>query len=254
MIEGPNRNERLKPNIESASEKPLFKITLLRHGKALYEEVGNDLTPEGIEEARAAGLRLVESGDLENEEVFLFHSPAARAKGTLEIAAEEAGLDAENALPITQLRTSDIHDQEAFDASIVALAEKDGIDEYEAAAKHHYVDPMHADGVALESHANKQKRLYRTFEYLARWVAHHQTVEGKTPHAIAVSHYELITHIINDVFDITTFDTYRAPATGEAVEISAYSYDEDSLRFVVSFRGQQKEVLFNRKARSIQQL
>jgi len=228
--------------------KLLFKVTFLRHEKSLYKEVGHDLTQDGVEKAIETGKKLREEGVINNEDkTYLIHSPQARAKGTLDFIAQGAGLEDKPKRSIDQLRMSDMLD---FDAFMKRFDELGG--DGELIAKDHYTNPMHAkDSKVIEPHESKKKRLYRSCEYLIRWFEHHPS-QDVTPHVIAVSHFEIITHLIDDVFGIKNIGRYSAPRHGEAVFIEAYEgRNKDEMLLRVTYEGETKEVCFDRKNRSV---
>jgi len=245
--------ESQRINKESIEGEPelLFKVTLMRHEKPFYKNEGHDLTPEGVLGALDTGKKLREDGQIsENDEIFLAHSPVARAKGTLDFVAEGAGLADKPKISIDQLRQSDIP---GIDTLMERIKEIDF--DNEKIAEDHYTNPMHENRPdIIEPHSHKKERLYRTLEYLIRWFEKHPR-EGKTPHMIAVSHFEIITHIIDDVFGIETFGKYNVPAFGEHVYIEAYETgSKDMVSLKVKYDSQEKEVVFNRKTRSIEVL
>jgi hypothetical protein len=123
----------------------------------------------------------------------------------------------------------------------------------EKSAKDHYEHPMFQNRPdIIEPHLHKKDRLYRSFEYLIRWFDKYPA-EGKTPHMIAVSHFEIITHIIDDVFGIENMKGYHTPNFGETVHIEAFdSGDEDRVLLKVKYNEFAKDVYFNRKNRSIE--
>ena len=111
---------------------------------------------------------------------------------------------------------------------------------------------MHSKGSeVIEPHESKKKRLYRACEYLIRWFEHHPS-QSATPHIIAVSHFEIITHLIDDVFGIKNIGRYSAPRHGETVSIEAYeSGKKNETLLKVTYEGKTKEVYFDRENRSI---
>jgi broad specificity phosphatase PhoE len=240
-----NKNE-----FSETAPKLLFKVTLIRHEKPFYEDKGHDLTPEGVEGAQATGKKLKDGGIVsDDEEIFLVHSPKARAKGTLDFITENAGIEGKSKRTIDQLRSSDYANHEAF----LEHLEKIG-GTMEALAEEHYknseIFEKRPDIVEPQSH--KKERLYRTLEYLIRWFNKHP-VESKTPHVIAVSHFEIITHLIDDVFDIESFGKYNIPDYGEAVYIEAYNTgDKNKILLKVTYNKKTKTVYFNRKNRSVE--
>ena len=227
----------------------LFKVTLMRHEEPYYRNQGHDLTPKGVEGALETGKKLVEGGQVSDEdEIFLVHSPSPRAKGTLDFVAEGAGLTDRPKTSVDQLRKTDFPERGVF---IDRMKELNF--EYEKIAEDHYKHPMHVDSPeTVEPHLHKKERLYRAFEYLIRWFEKHPS-EEKTPHIIAVSHFEIVTHIIDDVFGIENFGRYNVPAFGEQVYIEAYKGESnDQVKLHVTYDSQTKEVVFDRKSRSIE--
>lgn len=242
--------ESIKLSVQSKDKEPklLFKVTLLRHEKSLYKEVGHDLTPGGVERATETGRKLKKEGVINDEDdTYLIHSPQARAKGTLDFVAQGAGLEDKPRRSINQLRMSDMLD---FDAFMKRSNELGG--DGELIAKDHYTNPIYSNGSeVIEPHESKKKRLYRACEYLIRWFENHPS-QGATPHVIAVSHFEIITHIIDDVFGIKNIGRYSAPRHGEAVSIEAYeSGKKNETLLKVTYEGKTKEVCFDRENRSI---
>lgn len=232
-------------------EKPpklLFKVTLMRHEKPFYKDIGHDLTPEGVERATQTGKEMREKGVIDDsQDIHLLHSPVARAKGTLDFVAKGAGLEHVPQHSIDQLRKSDFADYDAFMERVAELNH-----DQELIAKDHYTHPMHADGSVIEPHAHKKERLYRTLEYLTRWLEQHASGD-KTPHVIAVSHFEVITHVLDDVFGMENLGRYNAPGFGESVSLEARETgDKDKILLKVAFDGQSKEVYFDRVNRSIE--
>lgn len=228
--------------------KLLFKVTLMRHEKSLYKNIGHDLTSKGIEKATEIGKKLRKEGVINDEDdIYLIHSPQARAKGTLDFVAQGANLGEIPKRSIDQLRMSDMID---FDAFLKRMNELGG--DGELIAKDHYTHPMHSKGSeVIEPHESKKKRLYQTCEYLIRWFEHHPS-QGATPHVIAVSHFEIITHLIDDVFGIKNIGRYSAPRHGEAVFIEAHeSGKKNEMLLKVTYEGKTKEVCFDRENRSI---
>lgn len=232
-----------------ASPKLLFKVTLMRHEKPYYKDEGHDLTPEGVQGAKRTGKRFKDEGIIsEGDEIFLASSPKARAKGTLGFVAEGAGLEALPRVEINQLRSSDMPDYDTFAEKYIANQWN-----LEVLARDHYKDPMFQDRPDIvEPHLDKKDRLYRSFEYLIRWFDEHPS-KDKTSHLIAVSHFEVITHLIDDVFGIENMAGYNTPAFGEAIYIEAYnSDDKDKVLLKVTYNEQSREVYFDRKTRSIE--
>lgn len=228
--------------------KILFKLTLMRHEEPLYKDVGHDLTDAGVAGAVATGKKLREAEHFgEDDELYLLHSPRARTKGTLEFMAEGAQLEDRRMRPVDQLRSTDFHNMKGIKEHFASLGfepEKLGID--------HYTNPLFKNSPEIvEPNAHKKERLYRSMEYLIRFALKHE--EDKTPHVVAVSHYEIITNIIDDVFGIENVGKYNAPSFGESVFVEAFeTEDKDKVKLKVKYLQFAKEVLFNRKTRSVE--
>ena len=236
---------------DEAFKKLIFKVTLMRHEEPFYKDIGHDLTDRGVENAIATGKRLKEIGHItDSDDVHLFHSPKARAKGTLEFVAEGAGITHDEKRSIDQIRSSDIPDLEGFLKRVEELEH-----DPEAIAKdHHTNDELYENSPNfIEPSSKKKKRLYRAFEYLIRSFEKAPQENTGTPHVFAVSHFEIVTHLINDVFGIENMGKYNTPAFGEAVTIEAYATDEENkILLRVTYNENEREVYFDRKSRSIE--
>jgi broad specificity phosphatase PhoE len=242
-------NNETRPELVEGEPKLLFKVTLMRHEKPFYKNEGHDLTPEGVEGAIKTGKLIKSEGRIsENDEVFLMHSPAPRAKGTLGFVAQNAGLEGRPVTEINQLRESDKPQW----GELLKIFEEGGKDT-EKFAEAHYKNPTFEERPdIIEPRSNRKERLYRALEYLIRWFDKHP-LEGKTPHIIAVSHFEVITNIINDVFGIENMKGYNSPNFGEIVYIEAYdSGVGDKVMLKVTYNEHSKEVFFDRENRSIE--
>ncbi len=234
-----------------APANPLFKVTLMRHEEPYYKDEGHDLTPQGVENAKATGQKLKESGHIsDSDDVHLYHSPKARAQGTLEFVAEGAGISHESKRAIRQIRSSDIPDLEGFMQRVADL----DYDQEAIAKDHHTNEELYENNPDfIEPASQKQKRLYRAFEYLIRSFEKQPQENPRIPHVVAVSHFEIVTHLIDDVFGIENMGKYNAPAFGEAVTIDAYASEEPTkILLKVKYNEHTKDVLFNRESRSIE--
>lgn len=233
---------------QEQAPKPLFKLTLMRHEEPLYKDIGHDLTDAGVAGAIATGERFKDEEHLsEEDELYLLHSPRARAKGTLEFVAEGAGLKDKQMRPIRQIRSTDFHKMEEVRETFKKLNF-----EPEALAKDHYENPMLSERPDIvEQNLHKKERLYRSMEYLIRFALKHP--KDKTPHVLAVSHFEIITNIIDDVFGIQNMDKFNSPSFGEAVFIEGLeTEDKGKIKLKVRYLQFSKEVLFDRSKRSVE--
>lgn len=244
--------ERPPPVIadKESQPKPLFKVILMRHEETEYTGVGRDLTDKGIEGAKKTGRKLKDDDFFPNkDEVISLYSPKHRTKGTLDFVLEEAGISKESR-PVNVLVSSKIVDAEAFERHAEEEMEGDSARTAEAFYTHD-IHKNHPE--IIEPHLKKKERLYRAMEYLIRFAMKTNNSEQPTTQQIlAVSHFEIITHLIDDVFGIKNTG-YRSPSFGEQVKISAFqTKDPDKILLDVIFRNLKKQVLFNRKTRSIE--
>ena len=75
----------------------------------------------------------------------------------------------------------------------------------------------------------------------------------KIHHELAVYHFEIITHSIDDWFGIESSGKYNSPSFGETVRIEGFQTEDAELVLLrVTYNEQVKMVHFNRKNRSIE--
>ncbi len=243
------------PHFEEKEIQPklLFKVVLMRHEEPHYKDMGHDLTDKGVEGAIATGKKLKDEEFFSEENpIFFIHSPKARAEGTLDFVAQAANFSTESKRSFNVIGPSKMANREAF----MERAQEVGFDN-EKIAEDHYKHEMHKNRPdIIEPHEQKKKRLYRAMEYLIRSIE--KNLEGTEPvttQILAVSHFEIITHLIDDVFGIENIGQYNSPSFGEQVKISALqSAEPDKVLLDVVFRGLEKKVVFNRATRSIEQI
>lgn len=229
------------------ADEHFFKLIFIRHEKPYYKDVGHDLTPEGVVNAKKIGKKLIDENIIDkNKSLYLFHSPLARARGTLEFISEEAGLQSPFR-EVEEIRSSDFKDLEYF-----LQREKDLGFTLEDMAREHYLneDFYNSSPHIIETNDNKRKRLYYFLESIIVDFIDKKT--DSSPQIIAVSHFEVIMHLIQDVFGIENFDTYMTPALGEILILYAKPTDDLSkIEFNVHFRNKNNTVIFDRKNKII---
>lgn len=240
--------------IENKETEPklLFKAILMRHEKTEYTELGPDLTDEGVRGAVETGQKMKEDGFLSiKEDVMSFYSPAARTKGTSDLVLTEAGIPTEHSRSIDMLGPTQVFDAEEFERHAVEDLDDDPA---RIAEDFHTGDFHKSHPEIIEPHLKKKERLYRAMEYLVRGILKNNSVSENpsVTQVFAVSHYEIITHLVDDVFGIENTG-YRSPTFGEQVKISAFqTEDPDKILLKVGFRDMEKDVVFNRETRSIE--
>ncbi len=217
-----------------------FKLVFIRHEKPFYKDEGHDLTPEGVEKSIKLGSFLVETGVIDkSNKILLLHSPKPRAKGTLEFIKIGAKLD----FPmeeVSELRSSDFKDLDAF-----LSRKKDLGFSTEQLAKEHFTNEIYFNQSPhiIETNDSKRKRLY---VFLANLIQRFESSNGAFTQVVAVSHFEIIMHLINDVFGIENFDTYLTPGLGEFLEIEISKTENINIaKLKIRFRNDSSEVYFD---------
>lgn len=248
-------NMEQSPDVERKEVQPklLFKVILMRHEEPHYKDVGHDLTDKGVDGAIETGEKL-KKGEFFSDKnpILLFHSPKPRAEGTLDFVAQGAEIPTENKRAIDVIGQSKIANREVFMERVYELNS-----DQEKIAEDHYKHEMHKNRPdIIEPHEKKKERLYRAMEYLIRSILKNvDETENTTPQILAVSHFEIVTHLIDDVFGIENVGKYNSPSFGEQVMISAsQTEDKDKILLAVSFRDLEKQVVFNRTTRAIEQI
>ncbi|MBI5467325.1 MAG: histidine phosphatase family protein [Candidatus Kerfeldbacteria bacterium] len=249
---------------EQLTRHELGRITLLRHGQTKYTEQYPDLTTEGQETIRRSAEQIAASLNPDNEAVAMFRSEAVRAAGTADIIKSGIGHDDEVRVR-PSLNPMIQHDPEqarqvfeellAANQAAEAQAQKTG--SFPMLDKSYLTDPRFENAEIYEPRSNVEHRLFRNIEYAIRAfevVAKHP--ELKRPHLIGVSHYELLGQLANRVFGLLENDA-QTLKHGEPLDIRVLSTEDpehpsvDPIELEVSFRGQTKTVLFDRKTRDI---
>lgn len=243
-------NSHHRSESKESAKNPLFGITLMRHEATNYTEKGDDLTDEGKKRACETGRELAATGRFSGKKIYLQHSPSPRAAATLRIMAECAGIAVGKVSPNERLRKSDFKDRDAF-MELVKRLDSD----QEAIAKEHHTNPdFQSNPDFIEPNDEKRKRLYSALNdmigqaFKPRWSL-------RSPHMVAVSHFELITLLLADVFGIEALGRYNSPSFGEHTTLEFYITNDSNLLCVsVSYNGHTKDVVFNRSTQSIQPL
>lgn len=239
-----------KIEINETQPRLLFKVILMRHEETDYEAGGGHLTGGGVEKAVKTGENLKKDKFFSDENpILLFHSPLLRTEETLDAVAKGARVPAENKRKSTAMRGSKIANLEAF-----LRRKKELGSTQEAVAKDYHEGESHPE--IIEPPEKSKERLYRAMEYLIRSIMKNVDESKNTsPQIFAVSHFEIITHLIDDVFGIENIGKYDSPSFGEQVKISAFQTENrDEVLLDIEFRNLRKKVIFNRKTRMIGQI
>lgn len=244
-------------NFERPAQKPekeprlLARVTFSRHEETNYTGVGRDITDRGIARAQDKGRGIAEE---KGTPAVIGHSPKERAKGTAESIEEgmqETLGDGVGGrarwMRIPGLRSTEFRDPEIHKE----LVNKFGT-EQEAWAEAHYHDPFFYDNPErVESNEEKRARLYREIERLVYFLGK-KDLKGEAPHLVFVSHFELLSLFLDDVFGIETFGSTNTPTFGEHIDLDFYEpLQSGDVPLRVRYGGHEKEVLFDRKLRRV---
>ncbi|MCX6761388.1 MAG: phosphoglycerate mutase family protein [Candidatus Moranbacteria bacterium] len=216
----------LRNRVESFAEKEgnvLAYVTFSRHGETKYTDQYPDITKKAELNAREKGkIITAEKGSPD----IIIYSPAVRAKGTAD--AISAGSVEGHTHPSVQMRES--HQIRPSEFSNRQRAEELFLsigDQEEIARQHHIEGGAFTDPNILETPESKRARLYRGLEYLIRSLDRSK----KAPHVVIVSHYELISILITDIFgDLDkSFGRYNIPSFGEHVDVELIRTDDPGI-------------------------
>lgn len=232
----------------------LARITFSRHEETDYSGVGRDITERGITRAREKGKSITREKGAPS---IIGYSPSERAKGTAESieegVQEETGDASEKSrlVRIPGLRSTEFRDEE-FSKQLVKEFGTigKGSTEQEEWANAHYNEPEFYDNPdKIETNEEKRTRLYQEIERLVSFLEKEDS-KGEAPHLVFVSHFELLSLLLDDVFGIQTFGTTNTPTFGEHIDIDLYKpLESGDVPVRIHYAGHEKTVLFDRKLR-----
>jgi hypothetical protein len=230
----PSKN-RVAETVEGDSEEGprlLARITFSRHEETDYTGIGRDITDRGLARAQEKGRQIT------------------REKGVPAIiGAQEVG-DArkQRLIRIPGLRSSDIRDDERF----ARLAEDLGPTQEVWADAHYYRPEFYDNPNVLETNEEKRTRMYRELERLVSFLEKEKSTHSEVPHLVFVSHFELISLLLDDVFGIKTFVSANTPSFGQHVDLEVFEPLRDgNVPIAIHFDGRATRVLFDRELRRL---
>ncbi len=243
-------NRELPPEglIETQEHEPKFigRITLLRHGQTEYTDVYPDLTEEGQETVRRSAEQIAKNLR-EEEEVLLMSSDKARAQGTAGIVKDVLGYKG-NIRTVKGITGLEMRNREKGMEIINEMLADGGVPSVDYAYTH---DPRFDDAEIFEPRDEIQKRFMTNIEYAIRafkTVAKHE--ELPKPHLIAVTHFEVLSPFLHQIFDIKHPEdpTFKNAETVEisVIDPSAENENSDLVFLEVSFRDHIKTIGFDR--------
>lgn len=223
----------------------IARITFSRHGETGYTDVYPDITNDAIEKAGDKGAQIAKEKGIPQ---IIIHSPMVRAKGTADAISTGARNSEGSAVPMREsrhIRMSDIPDREKAQAACDALGTQEEI------ARHHHIEGgVFTKEEMIETPESKRIRLYRALEYLIRSI---EKGNQKDSHIVVVSHYELISLLLNDIFgDLQkSFGRYNTPSFGEHADVTLLRTDKPNIVTIqVQYDGKTAQRDFDRNKRS----
>lgn len=238
-------NSESGPKKQEQAPQLLARVTFSRHEETNYTGVGRDITDRGIARAQEKGKAITQE---KGAPVVIGHSPKERAKGTAE-SIEEGTDPSKKArwIRIPGLRATDFRDEKFREQ----LTEELGTGQEAWAEAHHNMPEFYNNPEKLETNEEKRTRLYREIDRLVSFLEK-KDLKGETPHLVFVSHYEIITLLLDDVFGIKTFGTTNTPTFGEHVDIDIYKpLENGDVPIHIHYDGHEKQVIFDRKLRRL---
>lgn len=233
------------------------RITVFRHGDTEYTNQYPDLTDEGKWKLEAAGKSLKDRVDEDNEDVIFLHSPSIRAKASMAHllhgmekthGVEESDVEeiARSYAPLRSVKRYDLEEtQKMIDQHTSDIApDADPYVEFDRAYVLHedFENSPHWEARSKVEH--RANRLLR--QTVAMLIKNHSEDVQKTPHIVAVSHFETLNNLAVKIFNL---DVQSDPlyARGEQMtfEVRGSSKAKDKVLVNCGFRGEERTVWFD---------
>lgn len=221
----------------------VLELLCLRHGKTNYTEVFPDLTPEGITHVRKVAKDMVtpwvQKHQINPETLKICTSSAARAYGTAGYIASMIGYEG-NFIPRCEIGPMERRDP--IRAALVYEALRAGKQYVSYEREQAFQDPT-----IFETPREVRSRWYA---FLAHYAKH--ALHTRPRHAILVSHYEVLSNLVLDLFGIeATQETELQHA--EPIFLSVFPHDTDHrVMLSGSFRGKEAFAVFDLCDHSLQ--
>jgi|GEM_PF-2524912 len=256
-MEWPKNSERTNESIEGFKER-IGRITVYRHGDTHYTQQYPDLTDEGQRKLTEAGRALKDEVDEEQEDLIFLHSPTVRAKASMayllhgmeKIAGPEEKDVEELARPVRGLSSAKTLNPEGVQETLRKYMDLDALTP-EALEAFDRVYAVH-DEFETSPHWEPRSRVERRSGKLLRQALlklvknHPEEGSEKTPHIVAVSHFETLNHLAAKIFDL---DLQKDPlyARGEKMSFEVLTNRQDPKRLLLNctFRGAQRAVWYD---------
>jgi broad specificity phosphatase PhoE len=252
-----NMERKIKSSAEKEKQpfEVLGKVSIMRHGQTEYTEQYPDITEFGIQQIEESGVKLKEKIDIDKEDVMVTTSPSVRARGSGDVLKGKLGI--EEARVMKALRGVQIRDHaEALKMVNDIIGPERDISKMDQAYAHD--DAFEQRVEVWEPRSEVEKRFFRGMEYITRAFLRYKAGErNKIPHLVGVSHFEFLNHIVAKVFNLDEKQQDQLKF-GEMIEMTFLKKgnEEDKKRvpILITFRGETKEIVFNRETRTIESI
>jgi broad specificity phosphatase PhoE len=245
-----------RPESQESYNERVGQITLFRHGDTTYTNQYPDLTDEGKLKLEAAGKSLKERVNEGSEDLIFLHSPSTRAKASMahllhgmeRTSGVEEGDVEEIARSFSPLRSVEKlnaeESQRMVDEHMAGMSDDEkyeGFDRVYALHDDFEISPHWEARSKVEARANRLLR-----QTIAMLVKNHSEDTAKTPHIVAISHFETLNNLAVNIFGL---DVEKDPlyARGEEMtfEVKGNSKDKTKVLLQCGFRSEHKQVWFS---------
>lgn len=220
--------------------KLVGELILFRHGQTAYTNQEFDLTPEGVETIRNTA-KLLKQKLAGIAPIHIIHSPRPRAKTSALVLRTEMGDVITDVTEDRHISSIVIRDHEKSMALFKEHFSNGGV---KVVDFNYLRDSRFNDPEICEPWDVIRTRFYW---YLGRIIRKliGQNIQGYNyPCHIFISHYELLCHFINDVFNLD-YSKDETLKHGEVIHILVYrNWKPSSIELVASFRGMCRIVSF----------
>ena len=231
------------------------KITIMRHGATEYGEEYPGISDVGIEQMRENAREVQETGRIaESDDLLFVRTPAVRTEGSMDVFTDELGVKQHTRI-VRSMRPVDVPNPEkAMEIHTEHRGEGTMHDWENIWASTELFNEIPE---VFEPRTKIDKRSSATLSHTLRaFSAYHKQrgPRGKTPHVVAVAHFEVLYKFLCDVYELDPASA-ELIRYGERIEIDVLSSNDDKGPLLrVLFRGQERTVRFDAKTRKLVQI
>jgi broad specificity phosphatase PhoE len=224
------------------ANKFLGQAVFFLHGEKKHTNVFPELTEEGTKTIKKASILIpFINGDV--RAVTMFSSVSAEALDSADIIKKELGIKTD--IKATKdISAIEIKDKKRAKELFVEISQGGP----QALAIAYGTDPRFEDGVIVEPRSEVKKRFFCFFSDLINWFVMNM---GSAPCIIAISHYEVLYHLVETVFGLDC-EKDMPLGYGEFITTNVYkSGVRDEVEIEIIFRKKTVKISFDYKKREI---